>query len=107
MLFATRPQLAESLLDHSQSRESAPPSWAGDEVYGGRELRRGICQPGVGNMLAVRANHTVTTGSGRTVTAAGAAGLIPSRAWHCVHPGQLASPVRPDVITCVVITRRA
>ena len=36
---------------------------AGDEVYGGRELRRGIRQREMGYVLAVRANHTVTTGS--------------------------------------------
>jgi len=40
-------------------------------VYGGRELRRSIRQLGMGCVLAVRANHTVSTGSGRTVTAAG------------------------------------
>ena len=60
---------------------------AGDEVYGGRELRRGIRQRGMGYVLAVRANHTVTTGSGRTVTAAAAAGLIPARAWHRMRTG--------------------
>ena len=37
---------------------------AGDEVYGGRELRRGIRWRGMGYVMAVRANHTVTTGSG-------------------------------------------
>ena len=36
---------------------------AGDEVYGGRELRRGIRQRGMGYVMAVRANHTVTTSS--------------------------------------------
>jgi hypothetical protein len=53
---------------------------AGDKVYGGRELRRSIRQRGVGYALAVRANHTLTTGSGRTVTAAAAAGMIPGHA---------------------------
>ena len=60
---------------------------AGDEVYGGRELRRGIRQRGMGYVLAVRANHVVTVGSGRTVTAAGAAGMIPARAWHRMRTG--------------------
>jgi hypothetical protein len=41
----------------------------------------------MGYVLAVRANHSVTTGSGRTVTAAGAAGLIPARAWHRMRTG--------------------
>jgi hypothetical protein len=38
-------------------------------------------------VLAVRANHTVATGSGRTMTAAGAAGLIPARAWQRLRTG--------------------
>ena len=41
----------------------------------------------MGYVLAVRANHTVTTGWGRTVTAAGAAGLIPARAWQRMRTG--------------------
>ena len=56
-------------------------------MYGGRELRRGILQRGMGYVLAVRANHTVTTGSGRTVTAAGAACAIPGRAWQRMRTG--------------------
>jgi hypothetical protein len=34
----------------------------GDEVYGGRQLRRGIRQRAMGYVMAVRANHAVTTG---------------------------------------------
>ena len=82
VLFATKPQLAATLLEHAQSLGIRAAFVAGDKVYGGRELRRGIRQRGMGYVLAVRANQTVTTGSGRTVTAAGAAGLIPARAWH-------------------------
>jgi hypothetical protein len=61
---------------------------ADDEVRSGRELRRGIRQRGIGYMKAVRANHALTTGSGRTVTAAAAASLIPVRAWHRMRSGQ-------------------
>ena len=39
----------------------------------------------MGYVLAVRANHAVTTGSGRSVTAAAAAGMIP--AWHRMRTG--------------------
>ncbi len=40
-------------------------------MYGGRQLRRGIRQRGMGYVvMAVRANHTVTLGSGRIVTGA-------------------------------------
>jgi SRSO17 transposase len=82
VLFATKPHLAATLLEHAQSRGIRAAFEAGDEVYGGRDLRRGIRQRWMGYVLAVRANHTVTTGSGRTVTAAGAAGMTPAHAWQ-------------------------
>ena len=50
----------------------------GDEVYGGRDLRRAIRALGMGYVLAVRANHALTVGSGRVLTAAGAPRLIPA-----------------------------
>src|SRR6266550_1556053 len=87
VMFATKPQLADGLLDRAHSLGIRAAFVAGDEVYGGRELRRGIRQRGMGYVMAVRANHTVTAGSGRTVTAAGAAGLIPVRAWHRMRTG--------------------
>ncbi len=37
--------------------------------------------------MAVRANYIVTTGSGRTVTAAGAVRMIPAHAWHRMRTG--------------------
>jgi SRSO17 transposase len=87
LLFTTKPQLAEGLLDRAHRLGIRAAFVAGDEVYGGRELRRGIRQRGMGYVLAVRANHTVSTSSGRTVTAAGAAGLIPARAWQRMRTG--------------------
>jgi SRSO17 transposase len=71
--FAAKPQLAGVLLGRAQSLGIRAAFVAGDEVHGGRELRRSIRQRGMGHMLAVRANHTVTTGPGRAVTAAAAA----------------------------------
>jgi hypothetical protein len=56
-------------------------------VYGGRELRRGIRQRGMGYVMAVRANHPVTVSSGRTATAAAAGGMIPARARHRMRAG--------------------
>ena len=85
--FATKPQLASDLLDHAQSLGIRAAFVAGDEVYGGQELRRSIRERGMGYVLAVRANHTVGTGSGRIVTAAAAADLIPARAWHRMRTG--------------------
>ena len=34
-------------------------------MYGGRQLRRGIRQRGMGYVMAVRANHVLTVGPGR------------------------------------------
>ncbi len=87
VMFATKPQLAGALLDRAHRLGIHATFVAGDEVYGGRQLRRGIRQRGMGYVMAVRANHTVTTGSGRTVTAAAAASMIPVRAWHRMRTG--------------------
>ena len=87
VLFATKPQLAGTLLDRAQSLGIRAAFVAGDEVYGGRELRRSIRQREMCYVMAVRATHVVTIGSGRTVTAAGAVKLIPARAWHRMRTG--------------------
>ncbi len=55
VMFATKPQLAGALLDRAQSLGIRAAFVAGDEVYGGRELRRGIRQRGMGYVMAVRA----------------------------------------------------
>jgi SRSO17 transposase len=87
VMFASKPQLAGMLLDRAQSLGIRAAFVAGDEVYGGRQLRRGIRQRGMGYVIAVRANHAVTVGSGRTVTAASAVKMIPARAWHRMRTG--------------------
>ena len=56
-------------------------------MYGGRDLRRAIRALGMGYVLAVRANHTLILGSGRTLTAAGAVKLIPHGAWQRMRTG--------------------
>ena len=87
VMFATKPQLAGSLIERAHRLGVRAAFVAGDEVYGGRELRRGIRQRGMGYVMAVRANHALTTGSGRTVTAAGAVSMIPHYAWHRMRTG--------------------
>jgi SRSO17 transposase len=94
VMFAIKPQLAGALLDRAHALGIRAAFVAGDEVYGGRELRRGIRQRGMGYVMAVRENHAVSTGSGRTVTAAAAAGLIPARAWHRMRTGSGAKGTR-------------
>ena len=72
----------------------------GDEVYGGRELRRGIRRRGMGYVLAVRANHTMTAAAGRTLTAAQAARLIPAGAWHRMRTGSGTKGTRHTTGPC-------
>jgi hypothetical protein len=67
---------------------------AGDEVYSGRQLRRAIRGRGMGYVLAVRANHTLTASSGRAMTAARAARLIPRDAWHRIRTGHGSKGLR-------------
>ena len=47
-MFATKPQLAGALLDRAQSLGIRAASVVGDGVYGGRQLRRGLRQRGMG-----------------------------------------------------------
>ncbi len=67
VMFATKPELAGALLD--------------------RAHERGIRALGLGYVLAVRANHTLNLGLGRTLTAAGAARLIPRGGWQRMRTG--------------------
>jgi SRSO17 transposase len=94
VLFATKPQLAGDLLDHAHGLGIRAAFVAGDEVYGGRQLRRSIRQRGMGYVLAVRANHVVSISSGRAVTAAAADRLIPARAWQRMRTGSGAKGTR-------------
>jgi SRSO17 transposase len=48
VMFATKPQLAGSLLDRAQSLGIGAAFVADDEIYGGCELRRSIRQRGMG-----------------------------------------------------------
>ena len=87
VMFATKPELARALLQRAHQRGIRAAFVTGDEVYGGRDLRRAIRALGMGYVLAVRANHALTLGSGRTLTAAGAARLIPRGAWQRMRTG--------------------
>jgi len=64
VLFATKPRLAGVLLERAHSRGIRAAFAVGDEVYGGRELRRSIRQLGMGYVMAVRANHGLATSPG-------------------------------------------
>ena len=86
-MFATKPELARALLQRAHQRGIRAAFVTGDEVYSGRDLRRAIRALGMGYVLAVRANHALTLGSGRTMTAAGAVRLIPAGAWQRMRTG--------------------
>jgi hypothetical protein len=48
VMFASKPQLADGLLGRAHARGIRAAFVVGDEVYGGRELRRGIRRRGMG-----------------------------------------------------------
>ena len=87
VMFATKPELAGALLQRVHQRGVRAGFVTGDEVYGGCDLRRAIRALGMGYVLAVRANHGLTLGSGRVLTAAGAVRLIPRGAWQRMRTG--------------------
>lgn len=94
VMFATRPQLAGDLIQHACELGIEAAMVTGDEVYGGRDLRRLIRGLGLGYVLAVRSNHMLTPGSGKTMTAAGAAAIIPARAWQRMPTGTGTKGIR-------------
>jgi SRSO17 transposase len=88
IMFATKPQLADGLLQHAHDRGIRAGFIAGDEVYGGLDLRTGIRERGAGYVLAVRSNYTVTLPSGRRLTVKNAAGLVKPGMWQRMRTGQ-------------------
>jgi len=94
VMFATKPQLAGGLLEHACELGTEAALVTGDEVYGGRDLRCLVRGLGLGYVLAVRSNHVVTLGGGRTITAAGAAAVIPARAWQRMPTGTGTKGIR-------------
>ncbi|MER8157504.1 transposase [Streptomyces sp. NPDC094472] len=60
--------------------------FAGDEVYGGRDLRRTCRALGMVYAVAVRTNHRVTTAAG-PLTCKDALKKIPARAWQRMRTG--------------------
>jgi SRSO17 transposase len=87
VMFATKPELAGTLLQRAHQRGIRAAFVTGDEVYGGRDLRRAVRARGMGYVLAVRSNHVLTVGSGRTLTAAEAVKVIPRGAWQRMRTG--------------------
>jgi SRSO17 transposase len=87
-MFATKPQLAGDLLQHAHDRGIRAGFVAGDEVYGGLELRKGIRERGTGYALAVRSNYTVTLTSSRRATVKEASLLVNPACGSGCGPGR-------------------
>jgi SRSO17 transposase len=88
VMFATKPQLAGRLLQHAHDRGIRAGFIAGDEVYGGLDLRKSIRERGTGYVLAVRSNYTVPLPSGRRLTVKNAAALVKPGMWQRMRTGQ-------------------
>ena len=87
VMFATKPQLAGGLLQHAHDRGIRAAFVAGDEVYGGLDLRKSIRERGTGYVLAVRSNYAVTLPSGRRLTVKNAASLVKPGMWQRMRTG--------------------
>ena len=85
--FATKPELAAQMITRAV-QASTPAGWAtGDEVYGADpELRETIAGLGIGYVLAVGSNRTVTTAE-QTQRVDELARSLPRRAWRRLSAG--------------------
>ena len=85
--FATKPELAGQMITRAVEA-GTPAAWAtGDEVYGADpELRERIAGLGIGYVLAVGSNRTVTTAE-QTKRVDELARSLPRRAWRRLSAG--------------------
>ena len=87
IMFAAKPQLAGDLLQHAHDRGIRAGFTAGDEVYGGLDLRKSIRERGTGYVMAVRSNYMVTLPSARRLTVKTAASLVKPGMWQRMRTG--------------------
>jgi SRSO17 transposase len=87
VMFETKPQLAGRLLQHAHDLGIRAAFVAGDEVYGGLDLRKSIRGRGTGYVLAVRSNYPVTLPSGRRLAVKDAAKLARPATWQRMRTG--------------------
>ena len=85
--FKTKPQLAGDLLQHAHDQGIRAGFVAGDEVYGGRDLRKSIRARGTGYVLAVRSNYAATLPSGRRLSVKTASNLVKPATWQRMRTG--------------------
>jgi SRSO17 transposase len=87
IMFKTKPQLADDLLQNARDQGICAGFVAGDEVYGGRDLRKSIRARGTGYVLAVRSNYAVTLPSGRRLSVKTASNLVKLAMWQRMRTG--------------------
>jgi SRSO17 transposase len=87
IMFKTKPQLAGDLLQHAHDQGIRAGFVAGDEVYGGRDLRKSIRARGTGYVLAVRSSYAVTLPSGRRLPVKTASNLVKPGMWQRMRTG--------------------
>jgi SRSO17 transposase len=93
--FATKPQLAQRMIERAITAQ-IPFGWvAGDEVYAGNgPLRTWLEQQQIRYVLAVACDHRVPAGAGRTLRADELAARLPARAWQRLSAGNGAKGQR-------------
>jgi SRSO17 transposase len=86
--FATKPQLAQRMIERAITA-GLPFGWfTADEAYGGNgPLRDWLEQNKVSFVLAVACDHRVAAGPGRTIRADALAARVPARGWHRMSCG--------------------
>jgi SRSO17 transposase len=84
--FATKPQQAAVMLQRARDLGIQARWLAGDEVYGGRELRQAARALAFDYALAVRTDHRVDTAVGR-LTVTDLAARVPKKSWMRLRTG--------------------
>lgn len=102
--FATKPALAQAMIDAALDA-GTPCRWvAGDEVYGNAPaLRADLVERGIGYVLAVAKDHRITTATG-TYKAEQLAARLPKRSWRRVSAGPGAKGQRLSDWAWIVTT---
>jgi SRSO17 transposase len=87
-VFATKPQLAQKMIERAV-KSGLPFSWfTADEAYGDNgPLRRWLEESQVAYVVAVSCDHHVPAGADQTIRADKLAARVPARGWHTMSCG--------------------
>jgi SRSO17 transposase len=92
--FATKPELAQKMIEEALDADVQAPWVTGDEVYGANpSLRAALAGRGVGYVLAVAKSEMITTKAGAK-KAIDLAVTLPDKAWNRISAGQGAKGER-------------